>query len=58
MSSPTREQVQTKIAALISDKTKNRQEYPTLIGTWLTSQGCTADEKEKILDDLGSYPNY
>jgi len=58
MAIPTRTQIANKIDNLIADPTKNREDFYGAISSWLDGQSCPTEDKEKILDDLESYPNY
>lgn len=52
---PTRNQI---IDKLVEVKATPFIEKKALISTWLDQIECPAEAKEKILDDLVSYPDY
>lgn len=57
---PTRTQIKDKIDEIRSDPSFStlQEEINTKVASWLDSVSCPAADKEKILEDLVSYPNY
>jgi len=60
MAIPTRLEIINKIAEIKASPTFSggQEVIYSQVSAWLDQVSCPAVDKEKILDDLASYPNY
>lgn len=60
MTIPTRTQIQNKINEIVENPIFStlKSEIYQKVSDWLDEIECPANDKEKILDDLGSYEHY
>ena len=54
---PTRQQVQDKIDE-VKVGSSSQEQVKDAIEQWLIATNCPPSDRDKILDDLRSYPNY